>query len=141
LLFCVRSFGESIVVELMFKALEGLGQVSRSKHRCDACLDGGARCCRDGLGRRKLLGYRETWRQGPHRTHRRLSTFRNLIVTTTEERMQHLVAACRSPGGGQQFFLFGTHGTIGRGPVLHHDWLNGRGEVVRRLDGTASTTV
>src|ERR1700694_713324 len=49
---------------------------------------------REGLGqtslRRKLIGYRETWRQGIHRTHLGIPNFRVLTVTTTGERMRNL---------------------------------------------------
>jgi hypothetical protein len=80
--------------------------------------------------RRKLLGYRETWRQGLHRTHFGIPNFRVLTVTTNEERMGHLVAACRSIGGGQRLFLFADQGALGRGDAIAHEWVNGRGELV-----------
>jgi hypothetical protein len=80
--------------------------------------------------RRKLLGYGETWRQGLHRTHLGIPNFRVLTVTTNEERMRHLVAACRSIEGGQRMFLFTDQLAIHRESVLARQWLNGRGEPV-----------
>jgi hypothetical protein len=93
---------------------------------------------RRGLGqtsfRRKLLGYRETWRQGLHRTHLGIPNFRVLTVTTNEERRQHLVAACRSLGSSRRLFLFADQQAPGRGGILRDDWQNGHGEVVRLID-------
>jgi hypothetical protein len=85
--------------------------------------------------RRKLLGYRETWRHGVHRTHLDIPNFRVLTVTTSEERMRHLIAACRSIGGGQRLFLFADERALARGDILSGEWVNGRGEAVRLLDG------
>ncbi len=84
---------------------------------------------------RKLLGYRETWRQGLHRRHLGIPNFRVLTVTTNEERMRHLVAACRSIGGGQRLFLFADEERLGGEDILTHEWVNGRGEGVQLLRG------
>jgi Replication-relaxation len=98
---------------------------------------------RKGLGqtsfRRKLLGYQETWRQGLHRRHLGLPNFRVLTVTTNEERMRNLVAACRSLGGGARLFLFAAQGALGRGGILNHEWLNGREEIGSLLSSPPST--
>jgi len=87
---------------------------------------------RQGLGqtsfRRKLLGYRETWRQGLHRRHLGIPNFRVLTVTTNEERIRHLVAACRSLEGGR-LFLFADRESFGRGDILWQEWVNSRNEV------------
>jgi hypothetical protein len=92
---------------------------------------------RQGLGqtsfRRKLLGYRETWRQGLHRTHLGIPNFRVLTVTTNEERTRHLVAACRSIGSGGRLFLFTAQKRLGHRDILGHDWVNGRGELLSLL--------
>jgi len=81
--------------------------------------------------RRKLLGYRETWRRGLHRSHLGIPNFRILTVTTTEERLRHLVAACQSlRGGGSRLFLFADQGALGRSNILSHEWMNGRGELL-----------
>lgn len=80
---------------------------------------------------RKLLAYRETWRQGLHRTHIGIPNFRVLTVTTSRERMEHLVEACRSlPGGGARLFIFTDRERLGRGDILTHEWVDGRGEKV-----------
>lgn len=100
---------------------------------------------RQGLGqtsfRRKLVGYQETWRQGVHRRHLGIPNFRVLTVTTNEERMRHLIAACGSLGGGGRLFLFANQGALDRGKVLSHEWLNGQREVIRLLDNTRRPTV
>ena len=96
---------------------------------------------RKGLGqtsfRRKLLGYRETWRQGLHRTHLGIPNFRVLTVTTNEERMRHLAAGCRSLGGGQRLFLFAGQEALRRGDIFGYRWVNGFGEV-RKEEGCQS---
>jgi len=84
--------------------------------------------------RRKLLAYRETWRQGLHRAHLDIRNFRVLTVTTNEERRRHLVAACRSIGSGRRLFLFADQQAPGLGGILRDDWQNGHGEVVRLID-------
>jgi hypothetical protein len=100
---------------------------------------------RKGLGqtsfRRKLLGYRETWRQGLHRRHLGIPNFRVLTVTTNEERMRHLVAACKSMAGGRRLLLFVTQERLSHMNILTCEWLNGRPEVVRLLDKTCQPTV
>lgn len=93
---------------------------------------------RRGLGqtsfRRKLLAYRETWRQGLHRAHLGIPNFRVLTVTMSRERVGHLVAACRSlSGGGSRLFLFTDRESLGCGGILEHEWENGWGEVLRLL--------
>jgi len=84
--------------------------------------------------RRKLLAYQETWRQGLHRSHLGIPNFRVLTVTTSEERMRHLVAACRSLGSGRGLFLFADRDTLGGESILRDNWRNGQGEIVRLLD-------
>ncbi len=88
---------------------------------------------RKGLGQtsfvRKLMAYQETWRQGLHRKHLDIPNFRVLTVATSEERVRHLVAACRSMGGGQRLFLFADQGALGSGDILTHEWVNGGGEI------------
>src|SRR3954452_17537045 len=88
---------------------------------------------RRGLGqtsfRRKLVCYQETWRQGIHRQHLGIPNFRVLTVTTSRERVGHLVAACRSSTGQGLFLFTDDRGTLDRGRILNHGWLNGRGEV------------
>jgi hypothetical protein len=56
-------------------------------------------------------------------------------VTTNEERRQHLVAACRSLGNGGRIFLFADERALAQGDILSSEWVNGRGEPVRLLDG------
>jgi DNA-binding Lrp family transcriptional regulator len=83
--------------------------------------------------RRKLLGYRETWRQGLHRTHLGIPNFRVLTVTTSTERVGHFVAACETLAGAGRLFLFADLDAIGRGDILSREWVNGRGELTRLL--------
>ena len=85
---------------------------------------------------RKLLAYQETWRRGLHTAHFGIPNFRVLTVTTSRERVKHLIAACRSlSGGGSRLFLFTDREELGREDILTHQWVNGRGELVRLLLG------
>jgi hypothetical protein len=91
---------------------------------------------RKGLGQtsflRKLLCYQETWRQGIHRRHLGISNFRVLTVTTSRERVEHLVGACRSlPGGGSRLFLFSDHEGFRDRDILAREWIDGRKELAR----------
>ena len=81
---------------------------------------------------RKLLAYQETWRRGFHREYLGVPNFRVLTVTTSRERIEHLVEACRSlGGGGSRLFLFTDQGGLDREDILVHEWVNGRNEGVR----------
>ena len=81
---------------------------------------------------RKLLAYQETWRQGLHKRHLGIPNFRVLTATTSRERVEHLVAACRSlPGGGSRLFLFTDQERLAGGDILGQGWVNGRGEQLR----------
>jgi hypothetical protein len=83
---------------------------------------------------RKLLAYRETWRQGLHQAHLGIPNCRVLTVTTSRERVENLVEACRAlPGGGSRLFLFTDRERLGGGGILTHEWVNGRGEAARLL--------
>ncbi len=83
---------------------------------------------------RKLLAYQETWRQRVHRAHLGIPNFRVLTVTTSSERVEHLVDAYRAlPVGGARLFLFTDREALGSGDILTHEWVNGWREVVRIL--------
>ena len=88
---------------------------------------------REGLAEtsfaRKLLGYRETWRQSVHVTHLGIPNFRVLTVTKSRERMEHLVTACHSLGGsGMGIFLFADQENLRREDILTREWVSGRAE-------------
>lgn len=55
---------------------------------------------------RKLLAYEATWKQNIHRTRFHWDRFRVLTVTSSPERVQHLIDACRKLKGGHGLFLF-----------------------------------
>jgi hypothetical protein len=83
---------------------------------------------------RKLLCYQETWRKDLHKAHLGIPNFRVLTVTTSRERVEHLVEACRSlPGGGSRLFLFADQGALSNGDILSHEWVNGKGKLVHLL--------
>jgi hypothetical protein len=54
-----------------------------------------------------------------------------LTVTTSRERVGHLVEACRAlSGGGSRLFLFTDQESWDRKDILGHEWVNGRRESV-----------
>jgi len=78
---------------------------------------------------RKLMAYRETWRQGVHKARFGIPGFRVLAVTASSERLGHLVAACRSlPSSGARLFLFAHVSQIREANVLAMRWVDGRGK-------------
>jgi hypothetical protein len=83
---------------------------------------------------RKLLAYQETWRRGFHRAHLGIPSFRVLTVTTSRERVGHLIEACRTLSGGRsRLFFFTDQMRLGCWDILAHKWVNGREEVVQLL--------
>jgi hypothetical protein len=81
---------------------------------------------------RKLLAYQETWRKGIHKAHFGIPNFRVLTVTTTGERAEHLLDACRSLSrSGSRLFLFADQEQLAEENILAQDWVNGVGELVR----------
>jgi hypothetical protein len=55
-----------------------------------------------------------------------------LTVTKSRERVKHFVAACHSLfGGDSRLFLFADLEALGGDDILTHEWMNGRGEIVR----------
>jgi hypothetical protein len=84
---------------------------------------------------RKLLAYQGTWRRGLHQAHLGIPNFRVLTMTTNRERVEHLIGACQSLSGGSRLFLFADRKSLGRGDILTHEWVNGRGEIVRLFTG------
>jgi hypothetical protein len=84
---------------------------------------------------RKLLAYQETWKQGLHTAHFGIKHFRLLTVTTSPNRVRHLLDAAASlPGGGSPLFLFTDQKSLGSGNPLTYLWTNGLGEPARLTD-------
>ena len=84
---------------------------------------------------RKLLSYAETWRQGLHTARFGIRHFRVLTVTTSPERVRHLLKVTeRLHEGGAPLFLFTDCGSLLSGNPLTHPWVNGLGELTRLID-------
>jgi DNA-binding Lrp family transcriptional regulator len=80
---------------------------------------------------RKLRAYHETWRQGVLKNS--FPRFRVLTVTTTPERVHHLISASRAlaQGKGSGLFLFTHLDAFGNGScALNVPLLDGRGDTV-----------
>jgi DNA-binding Lrp family transcriptional regulator len=72
---------------------------------------------------RKLLAYEATWTQNIHRSHFGFNRFRVLTVTTSAERVKHLVEAGRQLERGQGLFLFADLASLlAHGDVLTLPW-------------------
>jgi DNA-binding Lrp family transcriptional regulator len=75
---------------------------------------------------RKLLAYEATWSQKIHESRFGTKRFRVLFVTTSQERMDHLVAACSKLPRGHGLFLFTTvESMCGKSNVLTLPWRTG----------------
>ena len=78
---------------------------------------------------RKLLAYQATWTQGVHRHRFGFQRFRVLTVTSSPERVRHLVEACQRLERGHRLFLFTDLGSFLAHPdPLTAPMLNGKGE-------------
>lgn len=85
---------------------------------------------------RKLLAYEATWTQNLHRTRFRFHRFRVLTVTTSSDRLRHLMSACQQLERGHGLFLFTDLDSLVASPdPLALTWHTGRaGETVRLID-------
>ena len=86
---------------------------------------------------RKLLAYEATWLQELHRKHFGFHRFRVLTITTSTDRLTHLVAACRQLERGQGLFLFTDLNSLLASPdPLVLSWQGARpDQIVRLVDG------
>lgn len=79
---------------------------------------------------RKLLAYQATWTQGVHRSRFGFPRFRVLTVTSSSERVRHLVEACQRLERGHRLFLFTDLDSFTKHPdPFTAPMLNGKGEV------------
>jgi DNA-binding Lrp family transcriptional regulator len=80
---------------------------------------------------RKLLAYEATWTQNIHRLRFGFNRFRVLTVTTSAERMKHLIDASRKLERGQGLFLFTDLASLlAHDDILTLPWQTGKSERV-----------
>jgi hypothetical protein len=80
---------------------------------------------------RKLIAYEATWTQNIHRSRFGFNRFRVLTVTTSAERVKHLIEACRQLERGQGLFLFTDLASLlAHGDILTLQWQTGKSERV-----------
>lgn len=86
---------------------------------------------------RKLLAYEATWTQKIHVSRFGFHRFRILTVTTSQERVGHLIDACRKLPRGQGLFLFTDLNSFSAHPtLLSLPWQSGQaGQTARLIDG------
>ena len=84
---------------------------------------------------RKFLAYEATWLQELHRKQFGFHRFRVLTVTTSADRLTHLVEACHQLNRGRGIFLFTDLNslTVTSNP-LTMQWQSGQGSVVSLVD-------
>ena len=82
---------------------------------------------------RKLLAYQATWRLGIHHSRFGFPRFRVLTVTSSPQRMENLVTACRGLERGHGLFLFADRRSLARVDPLNYDWKSGRSPETARL--------
>jgi DNA-binding Lrp family transcriptional regulator len=80
---------------------------------------------------RKLIAYHATWEQ---RVLKAFSRFRVLTVTTSAERVDHLVEVCGRLDSGQGLFLFADKKSLNaHGDILSLPWKTGKAGTVETL--------
>ena len=86
--------------------------------------------------RRKLKTYLDGWRAQRHVEQFGVRQMRVLTVTSSPERMEHMVETVRNitEGKGSNFFLFNHQRALVSTDSLDAMWTTGKGEVVRLSD-------
>jgi DNA-binding Lrp family transcriptional regulator len=86
---------------------------------------------------RKFLAYEATWTQKVHSTQFGFHRFRVLCVTTSQERVTHLIEACRQLPRGHGLFLFTNIDTFtGASDPFSLQWQSSKdGQTARLIDG------
>ena len=85
--------------------------------------------------RRKLLAYEATWVQNIHRTRFACNRFRVLTITTSYERVRHLVETCSKLRHAKGLFLFTDIATLKTDNFLVAPWQTADGAIARLIDG------
>lgn len=84
---------------------------------------------------RKLLAYEATWLQKIPQTRFGCHRFRVLTITTSIDRVKHLVESCSRLKHGKGLFLFIDLSTLKSDNILCAPWRCGRGGTARLIDG------
>lgn len=84
----------------------------------------------------KLATYWEGWKADRHVEQFGLKQMRVVMLTSSEERMKHMLSVVDelTQGRGSAFFLFGHAGQLGSADPLSIEWTNGRRQPVRFID-------
>ncbi len=84
---------------------------------------------------RKLLAYEATWAQKIHQVRFGYDRFRVLTVTTSAERVNHLVDTCSKLKHGKGLFLFSDISTLHGRDFLSVPWQTAHGSPAGLIDG------
>lgn len=84
----------------------------------------------------KLATYWEGWKAGRHVEQFGLKQMRVVMLTSSEERMKHMLSVVDelTQGRGSAFFLFGHRGQLHDADPLAVTWTSGKRQAVRLLD-------
>lgn len=84
----------------------------------------------------KLATYYHGWRQRRHVELFGIEQVRVVTVTTSEKRIDTMLAALReiTQGKGSELFLFATDQALTKGNALQAEWITGKGNIVRLCD-------
>lgn len=79
--------------------------------------------------RRKLIGYHQAWLQKRHMERWGFKSFRVLLLTPSEKRLENMIAAQQAVVGGEgsNLFLFSTPSRIAEKGALGPAWVSGKG--------------
>lgn len=83
---------------------------------------------------RKLIAYESTWLKKIHQTRFACNRFRVLTITTSLQRVEHLVKACSRLKHARGLFLFIDATTLKTHDFLLASWQSARGEEFRLID-------
>ena len=90
--------------------------------------------------RRKLIGYHQAWLQKRHTERWGFQSFRVLLLTPSEKRLQNMLAEQQAIVGGEgsNLFLFSTPQRIASAGAIGPAWVSGKGQTVALLGGTST---
>jgi len=88
--------------------------------------------------RRKLIGYFQAWKQGRHTEQWGFRSFRVLTITTSDKRIEHMLAVQRevTNDSASGLFLYATPQRIATHGALGTVWTTSDGNAVSLLDRT-----
>ena len=85
---------------------------------------------------RKLQAYQAMWKSKAHQTHFGWRNFRVLFVTTSQERVENMIACANAQAltkGSPVFLYSGNHALYNLDDILNYEWLGANGDALSLL--------